>query len=171
MVWAVESGSAADANSMQALNLFQIQGDSESYVFDIYLDTEGEFVFGWDLTLLANSVGLLGNVAGNDLGVGGAQPGGYRQFGGDGLAEQPLNSDSILLMTITWAEVDGVGVLDIGAGSALVDGNFNTVFLPSQTLATVGVSVPLPASFYLFFASLFSLVVARKKRANSYLWA
>lgn len=163
VVWAVESGSVSGANSMQSVDLFQAQGESESYLFDIYLDTEGESVFGWDLTLLVGTVGQLGSVSGGELGVGGAVVGGYRQFGGDSLALTPLNDSSILLMSIQWSGVDSPGELALDSFSSVVDGNFNTSFLLGGTLANVAVAVPLPASIHLLVASVLPLVLSRRR--------
>lgn len=164
MVWAVPSGDTPGLSSQGTIDVASSQTGSADFLIDIYLDTEGSQVYGWDLLLSTDGAGLIGDVAGTLLGTGALQTdGSYRQFGSADLAITPLSGDAVLLMTFRWSGFSPLDSVGLASTSNIVDDAFNTVFLPGSVLATAAASpIPLPASLYLFCSAIAFLQLTKR---------
>lgn len=162
IIWAVESGAGMSSNT-EATPLVASPG---LHSFDLYMDTEGEDIFGWDLTFLASGSSSVTAASGADLGVGAMQPnGGYRQFGAESLAITPLNG-LYLAMTLNWQTPSGETLI-IADSSSFVDGNFSNQFLNTQVLAeSVSAEVPVPGAAWLFVSGVAFLVTERVRKVR-----
>ena len=166
VVTVVNSG--GDPFAVPANNILILMPNA-THQIDIYLDTEGQDIFGWDFTLLSPGSGEVLTVSGTNIGAGFSQSnGGYRQFddGGD-IALFGLNTTNTLLFTLDWmVPISGDSLL-LSAVSNVTDGLFATQFLSQQTLATTS-AVPLPPAFGLFLMSnaVFFLFGKRSKKST-----
>ena len=157
VVWVVNAGDDPSSNAIAA----PIDVSPGIHSFDLYMDTEGEDLYGWDLTFLASGLSTIDTVSGEGLGLGAAQAnGGYRQFGADDLALTPLNSSVELVLTLSWNAVAGE-TLAIASTSSFVDSGFSSQFLTAQTLAGAS-AIPLPAAIWFFLTGSMPILLVEK---------
>jgi hypothetical protein len=160
-VWAVESGDLSSSN-IAGTPLVLSPGTNS---IDLFLDTEGDISWGWDILLDITGTGSISGVTGGDIngGLGAAQAdGGWRQLGGDFATD--LNASSVLMFTFSFDASPGA-LLSIGAGSSYTSGStFQSELITGGDLVMIS-AVPLPAAVWLFISGLAVLGIKLSRKS------
>lgn len=147
VVWAVESGNPMGSNS-PGTALAVAPG---SVAVDLYIDTQSETSFGWDVDLDVLGTGTISNVTGNHVVAadGGALAnGGWQQIGGDPVGEQ----GQFVMMSFDFMGDAGA---EVQLRGLFTNSSFIDEALPQTTLVQV---VPLPAAAWMLLSGIAGVV-------------